>query len=143
MACRVDRRSFLRKSLAAGAAAAVIRGPEEQQLMAMLQNPSSPGTLGAGSASKMPAGKIGDLTISRLIAGGNIISGWCHQRDLLYVSTLAGHYLTREKQFDTLELMEERVIKDDTIGMHTSMSMPIPRRVIPLQGMIIAISALQ
>lgn len=110
MACKVDRRSFLKKSAVAGAAAALIRGPEEAQLMAMLADPTDPGTLRSAGAGKVPMGKIGNVAISRIIAGGNIISGWCHQRDLLYVSTLAGHYLTEEKQFDTLELMEEQGI---------------------------------
>lgn len=110
MVCRVDRRSFLGQTVMAGAALG-IRGPEEKQLLAMLENPSDPKeTAGTASNTSMPVGKIGDLTISRLIAGGNIISGWCHQRDLLYVSTLAGHYLTQEKQFDTMELMEEQGI---------------------------------
>jgi len=109
MACKVDRRSFLKKSGIAATAAAVLRGPEEQQLMAMLQNPTEANELRRQS-DELPMGQIGDLKISRLIAGGNIISGWCHQRDLLYVSTLASHYLTEAKQFDTLELIEEQGI---------------------------------
>ena len=109
MACRVDRSSFLRQTVAAGTAALAIRGPEEARLLAALENPSDPAALRerAGQAAKLPVGKIGKVTLSRIIAGGNIISGWCHQRDLLYVSTLAGQYLTETKQFDTLEMMEE------------------------------------
>ena len=111
MACRIDRRSFLGTSLTAGAAYLGVRGLEEQRLLAALEDPTDPKKLkGSSSADAMPIGKIGDLRISRIIAGGNIISGWCHQRDLLYVSTLAGHYLTEEKQFDTLELYEENGI---------------------------------
>lgn len=94
--------------MAAGGAAMGIRSAEEQQLLAMLENPTDPHQLKQqSSGSPFPMGKIGDLEISRVIAGGNIVSGWCHQRDLLYVSTLAGHYLTQEKQFDTLEMYEE------------------------------------
>ena len=108
MACRIDRRSFLNKGVAAGAAALGIRGLEEQRLLAMLRNPSpEPSEPGGATRTKMPMGRIGKLKISRIIAGGNIVSGWCHQRDLLYVSTLAGHYLTEAKQFDTLEMYEE------------------------------------
>lgn len=111
MACRIDRRSFMGKSMMAGAAALGVRGVEEQKLLAMLQHPTDPDQLKKQSnAEQMPTGKIGNLQISRLIAGGNIISGWCHNRDLLYVSTLAGKYLTEEKQFDTLELYEEHGI---------------------------------
>ena len=57
--------------------------------------------------SKMPTGKLGKLNISRLISGGNLLSGWCHERDLLFVSELAAAYLTKEKQYETLELLEE------------------------------------
>ncbi|MBN1362841.1 MAG: hypothetical protein JW993_19740 [Sedimentisphaerales bacterium] len=110
MACRIDRRSFLGKSIAAGAAYAGIRSLEEKNLLAAAQdNGARTAELRKRTASepKIPIGKIGNLQMSRIIAGGNVISGWCHNRDLLYVSTLAGHYLTEEKQFDTLELMEE------------------------------------
>jgi len=110
MVCRIDRRSFLEKTVMAGAALGV-RSPEEKQFIALLENSGDSAELQKQSGgSSMPAGKIGNLTISRIIGGGNIISGWCHQRDLLYVSTLAGKYLTQEKQFDTMELMEEQGI---------------------------------
>ncbi len=110
MACRIDRRTFLGKSMAAGAAYAGIRSLEEKNLLAAVQdNGAKTRALKQQTKDepKLPLGKLGDLQISRIIAGGNVISGWCHNRDLLYVSTLAGHYLTEEKQFDTLELMEE------------------------------------
>ncbi len=110
MACKIDRRSFLGKSIAAGAAYAGIRGLEEENLLAAVQDDGArTAELKQRTAGepKIPMGTIGNLRMSRIIAGGNVISGWCHNRDLLYVSTLAGHYLTEEKQFDTLELMEE------------------------------------
>ena len=111
MACRVDRRSFLGTSLTAGAAFLGVRSFEEQRLLAALQEPTNPEKLKNDSGEHgMPMGKLGNLKVSRIIAGGNIISGWCHQRDLIYVSTLAGHYLTEKKQFDTLELYEEHGI---------------------------------
>jgi hypothetical protein len=101
----------MKNSMLAGGAAIAVRGPEEKQLLAMLQNPTDQKKLQEQSTgTDIPMGKLGNLRISRIIAGGNIISGWCHQRDLLYVSTLAGHYLTQEKQFDTMELMEEKGI---------------------------------
>ena len=33
----------------------------------------------------MPMGKIGKLQVSRLICGGNLISGFAHSRDLVLV----------------------------------------------------------
>jgi hypothetical protein len=55
----------------------------------------------------MPTGKIGKLTISRLISGGNLISGWSHSRDLHYVAELMRTYNTDDKVMDTLELLEK------------------------------------
>jgi len=58
----------------------------------------------------MPAGKIRDVTISRLICGGNLISGFAHSRDLIYVSSLLKHYFTDKKVHETLELCERNGI---------------------------------
>jgi hypothetical protein len=55
----------------------------------------------------MPKGKIGDVEFSRLICGGNLIGGWAHSRDLIYVSKLFKAYNTDEKIMDTLQLCEE------------------------------------
>ena len=40
---------------------------------------------------KLPYGQIGDLKLSRLFLGGNLIGGWAHARDLIYVSKLVRH----------------------------------------------------
>ena len=55
---------------------------------------------------KVPAGKIRDLTVSRIIAGGNLISGFAHARDLIYVSSWLKTYFTDEKVIETLWLCE-------------------------------------
>ena len=34
-----------------------------------------------GSKGSVPNGKIGNVTISRLICGGNLINGFAHSRD--------------------------------------------------------------
>lgn len=63
-------------------------------------------TSGPGAAA-MPTGNIGNLTLSRLISGGNLISGWAHSRDLQYVPSLMRAYNTPAKVLDTLELLEQ------------------------------------
>ena len=35
---------------------------------------------------RLPQAKIGNLALSRMILGGNLIGGWAHSRDLVYVS---------------------------------------------------------
>lgn len=56
---------------------------------------------------KMPVGKIGSLTIGRLISGSNLINMNMHERDLLYVTDLAKHYSTEGRMFMTLKKLEE------------------------------------
>ncbi len=55
---------------------------------------------------QMPKAKIGDLDISRIIMGGNLIGGWAHARDLIYVSKLVKAYHSDDKVFETLMLAE-------------------------------------
>ena len=59
------------------------------------------------SAGDLPHRKIGDTVISRLIVGGNPISGNAHSRDLPYVSSLMRRYFTDEKCVETLQLCEQ------------------------------------
>ena len=55
---------------------------------------------------ELPRGKILDLPISRIFIGGNLIGGWSHSRDLIYVSSLFKAYNTERKVFETLALAE-------------------------------------
>lgn len=55
---------------------------------------------------KAPTGKIGDLEVSRLICGGNLLAGFAHSRDLIYVSKLLRTYFTDEKIWETFRLCE-------------------------------------
>jgi hypothetical protein len=83
-------------------------GLEEKILLAALQEGQKPAAApDAGTAaSHMPCGKIGDVRVSRLFLGGNLIGGWAHSRDLIYVSKLFKAYNTEAKIFETLELAE-------------------------------------
>jgi len=55
---------------------------------------------------KVPLGIIKDITISRIIVGGNLVSGFAHARDLIYVSNFLKKYHTDEKVIETLWLCE-------------------------------------
>ncbi len=65
---------------------------------------------------KLPTGKIGKHEISRLIAGGNLIGGWSHARDLIYADTLFKAYNTEQKVYETLMLAEKAGINTINIG---------------------------
>jgi hypothetical protein len=118
----VDRRGFIRTSLAAPAAAALAASFEERHLLAQMAERGKANTAKA-SGDPIPCGKIKDLKISRLFCGGNLIGGWAHSRDLIYVSELVKAYHTDEKVFETLELAEES-------GINTILTNPVSDRVI-------------
>lgn len=65
---------------------------------------------------QLPKGKIGVHEISRLVLGGNMIGGWAHSRDLIYVPSLFRAYNTEEKVFETLMLAEKAGIDSINIG---------------------------
>lgn len=56
---------------------------------------------------KIPMSKIGNVNVSRLILGGNLIGGWAHSRDLIYVSDLVKAYHTEQKVYETFYLAEQ------------------------------------
>ncbi|MCY1723022.1 DoxX family membrane protein [Prolixibacteraceae bacterium Z1-6] len=55
---------------------------------------------------KVPMGKIKNVEMSRIIPGGNLVSGFAHARDLVYVSSFLKNYFTDEKVIETLWLYE-------------------------------------
>ena len=104
------RRSFLKKSLAASLAAPLVVSLEEHRLVQAA--PAEPALAPPDPASLCQRwhGTIGKVKISRLICGGNLISGWAHSRDLIYVSNLLTHYFTDEKIIETWALCEKHGI---------------------------------
>lgn len=56
---------------------------------------------------QVPKGNLGNIELSRLIMGGNLIGGWAHARDLLYASKLVKAYHTDERVMMTLQLAEK------------------------------------
>ncbi len=71
----------------------------------------------------LPMGKIGDHEISRIVLGGNLIGGWAHSRDLIYVPSLFRAYNTEKKIFETLMLAEKAGINTINIGFPTMETM--------------------
>jgi len=71
----------------------------------------------------LPKGKIKDHEISRLVLGGNLIGGWAHSRDLIYVPSLFKAYNTEKKIYETLMLAEEAGINTINIGYPTNLLM--------------------
>lgn len=122
---QVDRRGFIKRSVATGAGVALgLRSFEEQNLLAQMSEGVKPGPAKPKAGdTKMPCGQIKNLKISRIFCGGNLIGGWAHSRDLIYVSDLVKAYHTDEKIFQTFELAEE-------MGINTVLTNPVSDRVI-------------
>jgi hypothetical protein len=110
---KTDRRCFLARGIAGAAGIGAAYGSvEESILLAATQD----GAAKSGQTKKpktdiapgsLPCGKIRDVSVSRLLIGGNLIGGWAHSRDLMYASKLFTSYNTEAKIFETLELAQE------------------------------------
>lgn len=118
----LNRRSFLKRSFSASTGAALGLSLEERILLTQVEKKPKPPSK-KGAARSLPMGKIGDLEISRLICGGNLIGGFAHSRDLRYVSRLVKAYNTDRKVMDTLQLAEDN-------GINTIIADPSATRII-------------
>ncbi|OHB63101.1 MAG: hypothetical protein A2Y76_04880 [Planctomycetes bacterium RBG_13_60_9] len=111
MSSQVNRRSFMKQSLAAsaGGTLALNAGQGAEKSGAALKvEPNSKATL--------PMGKIGDLQVSRMLLGGNLLTHYTHSRDLRYVYNLCQHYNTEDKIHETMALAEAHGI--NTLSIH-------------------------
>ena len=125
-----NRRRFLKQSAAGAIAAAGITSMEEYALAAhrtradappastptAASDASSALTVAPNSKGTMPTGRIGNVTISRIICGGNLISGYAHSRDLIYVSKLLTAYFTAAKIMETWAECEAQGINTMIFG---------------------------
>ncbi|MFH1070052.1 MAG: hypothetical protein V1794_10585 [Candidatus Glassbacteria bacterium] len=105
MARRINRRKFIAGSAIGVSGAGLFLSCEEK---ALVERPQK--SLEQEPVKGLQTGRIGSLTVSRLICGGNLISGYAHARDLIYVSPLVRRYNTDDKIIDTLQLCEENGI---------------------------------
>ncbi len=109
MSKSITRRSFVGKSIAVSTGIAAGIGLEDRQLLAQLVDRS-------GYDKKLPAvkglqqGKFAERMVSRLIIGGNLISGSAHAGELLYQSALMTRYFDDQRIMDTWLLAEENGI---------------------------------
>lgn len=105
MKTRVSRRDFARLTALTAALS-----PATLALAQQTRSEGQPVAPAAGPLpppkTSLPQGKIGAQEYSRLMLGGNLIGGYAHARDLLYVSELMRRYNTDTKILETLEIAE-------------------------------------
>lgn len=109
MSENLSRRGFLKQSAMAALAGPFVASFEERALLARQPAETAP-VAPTEPKVTVPQGRIGKLRISRLICGGNLISGYAHSRDLIYVSALLKHYFTDQKIMATWRLCEQHGI---------------------------------
>jgi hypothetical protein len=99
-----DRREFLKHSVLTSAGASLAAKAATGKAAA------------AEPATALPRGRIGDLEVSRVLLGGNLLTHYTHSRDLRYVYNLTAKYNTPEKILETLAVAEENGI--NTLSIH-------------------------
>jgi len=112
MSRETNRRTFLKSSLLTPAAVAMSMHGAGGEAAAQ-----GAGSAPAASGGTLAQGKIGDLQISRVLLGGNLLAHFTHSRDLLYVYALTRHYNTEEKIIQTLALAEKHGV--NTVCVNT------------------------
>jgi hypothetical protein len=104
---RLTRRGFIQAStlMATGTAVAVSNVAHAAAPgLAATENQAT------SAPAALPCGRIGKVSISRLLLGGNLIGGWMHARDLKYSGALFRAYVTEQKLMETLHLAEQHGI---------------------------------
>jgi hypothetical protein len=115
MPSEISRRTFVKETVIASAGAALALNSGARQGSA--QSPDKPNAPAPPAVQNaLPKAKIGDMEVSRMILGGNLLTHFTHSRDLQYVYSLAAHYNTDEKVLETLAIAEANGI--DTVSMH-------------------------
>ncbi len=111
MSSNLNRRSFMKHALAASTgtsmALSAAHGAEKGRLDIKVE---------PGSKATLPMGRIGDLEVSRILLGGNLLTHYTHSRDLKYVYNLCAHYNTEDKIHETMALAEAHGV--NTLSIH-------------------------
>lgn len=118
MSSKINRRTFAANSVLAAASAALAIPATANQASAEDSQKPAVKPPAAPPQGALPTGKIGDLQISRMLLGGNLLTHFTHSRDLKYVYNLAKHYNTKEKIFETMAAAEAQGI--NTLVIHTA-----------------------
>ena len=106
-----SRRGFLGTSVAALTVTGAALGADANKTPSPAQPASgAPAHPAEPGANGMPYGMLGNVKLSRILLGGNLVTGCMHSRDLHYVPQLFRAYVTEEKIMQTFKLAEENGI---------------------------------
>ena len=119
MSSKVNRRGFLKKSLLTSTGGALAYPAHaESAFPPDTKLSASDLKIKPNSQNTLPQGKIGNLKVSRILLGGNLLTHYTHSRDLRYVYNLAARYNSVPKIHETMALAEAHGI--NTLVIHTA-----------------------
>ncbi|HEY3324159.1 MAG TPA: hypothetical protein VGP72_27150 [Planctomycetota bacterium] len=113
MTPEMNRRSFIKQTMAATTASAIAVQIAGGSAPAAEEAPKA-----AAPADALPMGKIGKLQVSRVLLGGNQLTGYTHSRDMQFVVNLLRHYNTEAKLLETLAVAEQHGINTLSMNKH-------------------------
>ncbi|MDR1140878.1 MAG: hypothetical protein LBL62_04230, partial [Planctomycetaceae bacterium] len=113
MSQQLNRRDFVKTSVVGASMAAVAGMPVLAGGVAVAEEQKP-----IVAKQQVPAGKVGKLTMGRMLLGGNLLTHYTHSRDLKYVYNLAAHYNTQEKIFETMRIAEAHGV--NAVVIHTA-----------------------
>jgi len=116
MSDKISRRDFVQGSLIATAGGTLAANAGTGQALAQ-ENKQTNMKVVPGSKNTLPKGKIGNLEMSRLLLGGNLLIGGTHTHGMKFINSLVKGYNTLEKKLETMAVAEAHGI--DTVGIHT------------------------
>jgi len=114
----ISRRGFLKNSVMASAGGALAIGAAGSTSVQGQGDKPAVSKVAPGSKDTLPKGKIGNIEISRMLLGGNLLTHFTHSRDLRYVYSLTAHYNTQVKIMETMSVAESYGV--DTLCIHTA-----------------------
>lgn len=107
---KLSRRAFMQSAVLATVAAPWLAEAQGRERVGSMETGTSVGR----EEGQLPQGRIGSCWFSRLMLGGNLLSGHAHARDLAYVRDLMRAYHTEARIRQTLEWAESHGI--DTLN---------------------------
>jgi hypothetical protein len=113
----LNRRNFIRNTLLATTGLAASTG-QASETPASTDNKFAP-----AQQKLLPAGKLGELNITRLILGGNLLTRVQHARDLRYIGKLVKSYNTDSRIRETIELAEASGINTLSVNVTPAVMM--------------------
>jgi hypothetical protein len=110
MTSKISRRCLIGKTLGVSAGLAAATSFEHRALLAQLSARREGQPIEEEPVQDLPMGSFGGRKVSRLVIGGNLISGSAHAGEIVYQSDFMTHYFDTDRIFKTWTIAERNGI---------------------------------